>query len=291
LNVNYQDFKIIFTVFLFWFSIQFGEIVEDTAAYFMVLTLGIVHGANDLLILKKNEQNKRRFFRSVAGYLALIGLCVVSFFINPFISLLLFILLSAYHFGEEHFEDKIGGPSWLSYAVYLTYGLLIFLMIFNENINQVNTIVSDLSRNVFSQQMILYVLIGVVVLLISLFLYGFFKKYTFRMNLYKEVFYLVLLYLVFKTTSLILGFAIYFILWHSIPSIINQTEYISGNVSKKSFLHYFKHASPIWLLSIIGMIVLYLYLDQSLFSSVIFLILFAVTAPHAWVMFRMKKVK
>lgn len=289
MSVNYQDFKIIFTVFLFWFSIQFGEIVEDTAAYFMVLTLGIVHGANDLLILKKNEQNQRRFFRSVVGYLALIGICVLSYFINPFISLLLFILLSAYHFGEEHFEHLIKGPGFFRYAIYLTYGLLIFAMIFFENIQEVNTIVSDLSGSAFSQQMILYILIGTMALLVSLFAYGFFKKYEFNMNLYKEVFYLVLLYLVFKTTSLILGFAIYFILWHSIPSIIGQTEYISGNVSKKSVLNYFKNASPIWLLSIAGMVVLYLYLDQSLFSSVIFLILFAVTAPHAWVMYRMKK--
>lgn len=289
MNVNYQDFKIIFTVFLFWFSIQFGEIVEDTAAYFMVLTLGIVHGANDLLILKKNEKNKKRFFRSVLGYLALIDVCIASYFINPFISLLLFILLSAYHFGEEHFEDKIDGPSWLSYSIYMIYGLVIFSMIFYENIEEVNTIVSDLSGNLFSRQLIFYILIATLILLIVLFLVGFFKKNEFKMNVYKEVFYLALLYLVFKTTSLILGFAIYFILWHSIPSIINQTEYISGNVSKKSFLHYFKNASPIWLLSITGMVILYLYLDKSLFSSVIFLILFAVTAPHAWVMYRMRK--
>jgi Brp/Blh family beta-carotene 15,15'-monooxygenase len=137
--------------------------------------------------------------------------------------------------------------------------------------------------------LIFYILIATLILLIVLFLVGFFKKNEFKMNVYKEVFYLALLYLVFKTTSLILGFAIYFILWHSIPSIINQTEYISGNVSKKSFLHYFKNASPIWLLSITGMVILYLYLDKSLFSSVIFLILFAVTAPHAWVMYRMRK--
>ena len=53
LSLHYQDFKIIFTVFLFWISIQFGQIVEDLIAYFMVLSLGIVHGANDLFILKK----------------------------------------------------------------------------------------------------------------------------------------------------------------------------------------------------------------------------------------------
>ena len=27
LNLHYQDFKLIFTVFLFWISIQFGQVV------------------------------------------------------------------------------------------------------------------------------------------------------------------------------------------------------------------------------------------------------------------------
>jgi Brp/Blh family beta-carotene 15,15'-monooxygenase len=255
----------------------------------MVLTLGIVHGANDLVILKKHHKNQKRFFHSVVGYLALTGGCILSFFIDSYLSLLLFILLSAYHFGEEHFENHIKGPRFWLYLIYLTYGLLIFLMIFHENIQEVNTIVSDLSGDLFSKQWILYLLIGTLISLILLFVYGFIQKYHLKMNFYKEAFYLVLLYLVFKTTSLILGFAVYFILWHSIPSIIGQTQYISGNVSKKSFLNYFKNASLIWLVSIGGLIFLYLYLDQSLFSSVIFLILFAVTAPHAWVMYRMKK--
>ena len=50
---NYQNFKIFFTFLLFWFSIQFGEVVEDIVAYFLVITLGILHGANDLLIIDR----------------------------------------------------------------------------------------------------------------------------------------------------------------------------------------------------------------------------------------------
>ncbi len=288
MEVKYQDFKIIFTVFLLWFSIQFGVIVEDTAAYFMVLTLGIVHGANDLLILKKNEKSSNKFVRSVIGYFFLIGLCVTSYFVNPFLSILLFIFLSSYHFGEEHFEDKILASKGVQYAIYLAYGLLIFLMIFNENITEVNLIVSDLTNQTFSKHILLRALIAMIALLVLLFAYGFWRKTTYKLNFLKEIFYLGLLYLVFKTTSLILGFAIYFILWHSIPSIIDQTHYISGNITKKSLIHYFKYASPIWLLSVIGMVGMYFYLDQNLFSSVIFMILFAVTAPHAWVIYRMK---
>lgn len=285
----YQDFKIFFTVFLFWFSLQFGEVIEDSIAYFMILSLGIVHGANDLLILKKGEEKKSRFFKSVLGYLLLIGLCIVSFFIDSYISLLLFIIISGYHFGEQHFEEKLIAPNWTKFSLYLIYGILIFLILFVVNMTDVDKIVYSLTERSFSEELIWIGIIISAVLLISLFLFGIYKKYTFKMNFAKEIFYLGLLYLVFKTTSLILGFAIYFIFWHSIPSIIDQTKYISGVTTKRSILYYFKKAGPFWLLSIGGLIGLYFLMDKRVFSSSIFLILFAVTAPHVWVMYRMKK--
>jgi Brp/Blh family beta-carotene 15,15'-monooxygenase len=255
----------------------------------MILSLGIVHGANDLLILKKGELNKNRFFRSILGYLALIGLCIVSFFIHAYISLLLFIVISGYHFGEQHFEAKLIAPNWMKTSLYLMYGILIFLMIFIENMTDVDTIVFSLTGKYFSEETIWIGIVASSVVLISIILFGIYKKYTFKMNFIKEVFYLGLLYLIFKTTSLILGFAIYFIFWHSIPSIIDQTKYISGKATKRSVLFYFKKAGPFWLLSIAGLVGLYFLMDESLFSSAIFLILFAVTAPHVWVMYRMKK--
>ncbi|MBT4780683.1 MAG: beta-carotene 15,15'-dioxygenase, partial [Polaribacter sp.] len=45
---NYQNFMMFFTFFLFWFSIQFGEFVEDSVAFVLIVSLGILHGANDL---------------------------------------------------------------------------------------------------------------------------------------------------------------------------------------------------------------------------------------------------
>jgi len=289
LSVNYQDFKIFFTVLLFWVSIQFGQLIEDSIAYFMILSLGIVHGANDLLILKKGEEKKSRFYKSILGYLALIGLCIVSFFIHSYISLLLFIIISGYHFGEQHFEEKLVAPNWMKLSIYVVYGILIFLMIFIENMTEVDTIVFNLTGSSFAEESIWIGIIASSSVLIFLVLFGIYRKYTFKINFVKEVFYLGLLYLIFKTTSLILGFAIYFIFWHSIPSIIDQTKYISGEATKRSFLFYFKKAGPFWLLSIAGLVGLYFLMDESMFSSAIFLILFAVTAPHVWVMYRMKK--
>ncbi len=58
-NYNYENITLYFTFFLLWVSIQFGEVVEDFLAYIMVITLGILHGANDLLILSVKNKRKK----------------------------------------------------------------------------------------------------------------------------------------------------------------------------------------------------------------------------------------
>jgi hypothetical protein len=53
--------------------------------------------------------------------------------------------------------------------------------------------------------------------------------------------------------------------------------------------YYIKKASVYWVISILGLLGLYqLVEDIALFGSVVFVILFAVTAPHTWVMYKMK---
>lgn len=279
---------IFFTFLLFWIGIQFGQIVEDSIAYLLVVSFGIVHGANDLVILKKKENDNPKFLKSVLGYLFLIVFCLVSFFMSPFTSLILFIILSAFHFGEQHLENKLRGTQLIKSSIYILYGSIIFLMIFALNAKEVNAIVYDITGSYFSKKIIDITLLCVSFLLIMLFVYEYSIKKSIKINIAKELFYILLLYLVFSSTSLIFGFAIYFILWHSVPSIIDQTKYLSGILNKRSFSNYFKTASIIWLISVLGLFSAYYFFEKNLFSSIIFILLFSVTAPHVWVMYRMK---
>ena len=48
-----KNTKLILTFFTLWLSIFFNEKLEDYTAYFCILSLGILHGANDLGIGKK----------------------------------------------------------------------------------------------------------------------------------------------------------------------------------------------------------------------------------------------
>ena len=286
---NYENFMLFFTFFLFWVSIQFGEVVEDFLAYVMVISVGILHGANDLLILSTKDQKDKKLIKNLLIYIGIILLCVVIYLLSSFLAIVLFVVLSAYHFGEEHLSHKINVNFGFNAVYFLSYGLFIFALLFYQSLSDVDVIMTELKGRTFSKTQIEITLITSAIFLGLGTVFLILTKRNESVLFLREFLYLVLLFFVFNTSSLILGFAIYFILWHSIPSIIHQIEFISGNLNKRNVISYVKKALIYWVISIAGLLFLYQFLPEiKLLATVIFVILFAVTAPHTWVMHRMK---
>jgi Brp/Blh family beta-carotene 15,15'-monooxygenase len=286
---NYQNFMIFFTFFLLWFSVQFGKLVEDSVAFAMIISLGILHGANDLLILSNGRNNRINFRKYLLIYLSIILFCILIYLLSPFLAILLFVFLSSYHFGEEHLGETVNVNKIFNFLFFTAYGLFLFSMLFYESIKDVDRIMIELTSATFTKLQIEFTLMITATILLLAGLYLFLKKKFKLETLLKEVFYLTLLFVVFKTSSLILGFAIYFVFWHSIPSILNQVQFISGNLTKESVLFYVKKALIYWGISIVSLLILYYIIPQvHLFSTIVFVVLFAVTAPHTWVMYKMK---
>lgn len=289
LKYNYQDFMIFFTFFLIWLSVQFGEIVEDSIAYILVVSVGILHGANDLLILSKLEDGKNSFTRNLLIYLGIITVCALIYFLNPFVAIVLFVFLSGYHFGEEHFGEKLHQAPIFDFVFFTAYGLLLFSLLFYLSQDDVAVIMNQLANKTFSETQILAILFPSAIVVFSLAGYLMLTKKETKVNFGRELFYLLVLLVVFNTSSLVLSFAIYFIFWHSIPSIIHQTKFISGDIDNNALLYYVKKAAVFWGISVVGLVVLYFLFPKATdLASVVFAILFAVTAPHTWVMHQMK---
>ena len=289
LKYNYQDFMTFFTFFLIWLSVQFGEIVEDSIAYILVVSVGILHGANDLLILSKLEDGKNSFTRNLLIYLGIITVCALIYFLNPFVAIVLFVFLSGYHFGEEHFGEKLHQAPIFDFVFFTAYGLLLFSLLFYLSQGDVAVIMNQLANKTFSETQILAILFPSAIVVFSLAGYLILTKKETKVNFGKELFYLLVLLVVFNTSSLVLSFAIYFIFWHSIPSIIHQTKFISGDIDNNALLYYVKKAAVFWGISVVGLVVLYFLFPKATdLASVVFAILFAVTAPHTWVMHQMK---
>jgi hypothetical protein len=57
---NLDGFVLVTTFFFLWFAISFGDSVEDIVAYFLILTFGILHGANDLKLIQTSNSNAKK---------------------------------------------------------------------------------------------------------------------------------------------------------------------------------------------------------------------------------------
>lgn len=286
---NYQNFKIYFTIFLVWVSVQFDVIVEDSIAFILILSIGLLHGANDILILSEEDKVRQKKIQNLVVYSLISITCVGIYLIHDYIAILLFIIISSYHFGEEHLSSRISFHNFFDILYYTFFGLIIFNLIFFTSIVEVNAILSEMVNARFTESGILISLIASITITALLSIYLLIKRKLSFTTIGLESFYLLLLFLVFKATSLILGFAIYFVFWHSFPSMIGQIQYISKKVDNKSTLYYLKKASPFWFISVLGLAFLFwVFPEINVFATFVFAVLFAVTAPHIWVMYRMK---
>ncbi len=254
---------------------------------FGVLTLGILHGANDLEIIAKNFKGKLNnlYFNSILIYLVLVITGAVLFFILPDIALPLFILFSSYHFGEQHWEERLSF-SLFHFIFYTLYGGFIFFLMFTLQYEPVVEVIKKISGYHLGFDFFLYttVFLGLTLFIAMLLMP------TTRSFFIKEWLLLLLLGGIFNVGSLLFAFAFYFVVWHSLPSLIDQLNFLYGEINFKSFLKYLKNSILYWLASLFSLFLVYRYIDfeADYFLPLFFSFLAAITFPHTIVIGIMK---
>ena len=92
---------------MFLFTFLVSEKFQDSIGMILILCIGILHGANDLKIIQKFGKTKAK--KTFAYFVLYIGVVFVGglfFYIYPQTALPLFVLISAFHFGEQHWETR-----------------------------------------------------------------------------------------------------------------------------------------------------------------------------------------
>ena len=285
---NFTSKLIIFsTIICVILSTIFDDFYLNILAFSGILTFGIIHGANDLLLIKEVSKNYN-FKLQFLYYVIMVGGFFLFFYNIPILALMTFVLLSSYHFGEHQWTLFGKTEDYLIKPFYFFYGLTIFSLIFYFNLEEVTEVIYDITTVQLSENFFLYLLISSFILsiIISLFIYKKIKN-----QFITQFILLILLILTFKTCSLIWSFAIYFVFWHSIPSIKEQTIFIFGKAKKESIKNYFKKAFLYWILSIVVLLLTYYLLrdNQDKLISIFFSFLAAITFPHTFVVSKIKK--
>ena len=273
-----------------WITSLLPEAFELFLGFILIFTFGMVHGSNDIIIVDKlSKKTNSTFFKILSTYLIVVTAAILIFYFIPVLALVLFILFSAYHFGEQHWEEVLSNLNLpLQKIFFFCYGLLILYMVFLFNVEAVIEIIYEITSLELND---IYASEVTQILFVILFLItgkAVYKKQIAIKSVLRELFSLLVFAIIFNSSSLIWGFTIYFIFWHSIPSLLDQITFIYGDLKKKSILKYVKAALPYWLISLVGIAVLFLiFKDEKHFHSLFFAFIAAVTFPHAIVMLRM----
>lgn len=298
--MKYEKIAIFLTLLCLWGTKFLLEVQVELALLF-VLSVGIWHGSNDIDLIR-HVSRKRPIgssFFALAIYILTVGLGTLLFLMLPGLALVVFVLFSAYHFGEQHWLAKyhMSIPAgWIAlmsnYLVPLVYGLLILAMIFFWNQLETNQVLEYLIGFGFTTDFYL----ALLVLSFVIFLFGasvlLINDHIRPTQFFYELFVLALLAIIFNYANLVWGFAIYFVFWHSLPSIQDQLRFLYGQVSFNKLLLYVKSSWWIWSISVGGLLLLWGLVgeEESLRIPLLFGMLGAVTFSHTLIIALMKRV-
>lgn len=288
---KFTNIAIVASFFGLWMDSYFSTKLQIVSGFFLIFTFGILHGANDLLIVNKiNDVEPTHSKLKILGYYVIVVLTgLLLFYTIPQLALLLFIIVSAYHFGEQQWQKlEPHFPKWLIILFQSSYGAVILFLLFIFHTTEVQIIILSIANVNIPIPYFLLMLELCGTIFIGLIVYFYLKLEKIRTKILFEFFYLIVFTIIFRSSSLIWGFAIYFVLWHSIPSIIDQVKFLNRSFSIAYFIAYCRSAGIYWFVSIIGIALIYFTLkEEKIFNALFFSFLAAITFPHTVVITRM----
>ena len=285
LGLKKYQFHICITLAFTLLGIWLNVWIQALIAFFMIFSLGIIHGANDLQLIQKKTQKKSKnfFFATLLIYVGVVVAGIALFYLLPSFGLLFFVGFSAFHFGEQHLESKLEVElsSFLKVLIYVGYGISLFGLLFTLQWDQVHQVIYLISGQFVSKQFTeAFFFIGLGLFVVS----GLFSP-NLRGWLFFETVLLAFLGFFFSRVSLMLGFGVYFMIWHSLPSMQDQLTFLYPKDPQRNW-KYLKSSAPYWIISLIGLAGVYFFFDvQSVaFLPLFFSFLAAITFPHTVVM-------
>ena len=276
---------IFFNSYIFSFKYNFYVENQSIISFILIFSFGLVHGANDIqLIQKKTLDYSVKFFSySILLYIFIVIVGILIFFFVPKFGLLFFILFSSFHFGEQHLGvyDIKSKYLIIKNILYISYGSTILGLLFSLQWLDTHVIIYEISELFISKKIMeLFFYSGFSVFFIISLSYKNLRKF-----LWIETVLLIFLGFFFSKAPLLLSFSVYFVFWHSIPSILDQLNFLyeKDNSGK---IKYLLSSMPYWIMSILGLFGFYFYFHTKpdTFLPLFFSFLAAITFPHTIVM-------
>lgn len=257
----------------------------------LLLLLGIPHGAIDNILFLRNKQIKNSGF--IGAYLVFIGLNIALWLVLPGFAYVLFLVLSAYHFGQSQFSHYLVKQEAVQKGLFLLWGISILsgLVYFNNDEIQ---IIADQQEEfsvlaaLHQKELMLYIMlvstIGTLLLTVFLTMRKLLKPETLLM----EVLVLGLILMCFYLMPLLVGFTLYFVILHSLKVLREEFQFLNSERVISSVGGFLKMVAPFTLISLLGIGLLfgliYLGLLNLSYGYCLLIVISSITLPHVFIM-------
>ncbi len=266
----------------------FNELIISFFCLFLILSIGISHGAldnykaNKLLSIYKIK-NKSIFF---IIYIVISATIILIWNLYSSYTLIAFLIVASYHFGREDTSFLYQEHSNIDQALYLIKGsLIIFAPLFfhfDETLKIFETLMLSNNFIVFLQDEHWLINVSLFLSILGYFYFIFRNKLQDFEILLLDMLSIIILNFVF---SPLIAFTLYFCFLHSIRHIISISHELNKNDFLKGVKVFIRKALPLTIITAI------LYLFAALFLSkffslndviikVIFIGLASLTFPH-----------
>ena len=267
--------------------------------YFLIMTAatGIPHGALDHIIAKTNSEKQKQIFsiqRFLGKYVLVILFYTTCWIFFPSISLLIFLIISAWHFGEIDLSEAGNQLSWdMSRLLWGSLVLVIILLTHQQDTEVVVMRITKSSPYVVSiwnwikeNSFIIMSITG-----LSTFISMLYANSKHKLSISVPVLANLMIILgLCAFLPLLPAFALYFGGWHAIRSfeLIFRFLHKEKQMEAEAPLTMWKHSLPMTFLAAIGFVFLaYIWNAAGLKTDplpALFIFLSIITLPHLDVM-------
>jgi Brp/Blh family beta-carotene 15,15'-monooxygenase len=265
------------SVFLIFF--EGNEMYQWVWFGIILVTIGIPHGAIDHLLVNP-KIGKNELIKFITKYLIIIAAYILVWYFLPKTALLLFILMSAYHFGQSHFiRQKVDKFKSISYFM---LGVFYLCVIFWGDYETTATILGN-TVNIENWEYLGSFIIPTLFLLNTALLL--FVQKDKKIKVWVEM---IILGPILYAVPLLLGFILYFGFWHALPSMLVEYKTLKHHFTGNKILSFISSLLPFSLISLVGIaLILGVFsnrMEEEELIMMFFILVALISAPHIWFM-------
>ncbi len=291
------------SILLVWQTYQGVLSQEIQVSFFLTLILltGIPHGALDHLIQKAtdNQHNRVYDFKGfMLKYLLIMGLYGASWYFFSGISFIVFLVISAWHFGETDLENVPQNAQIWSFTR-LIYGFYILAFILLTHVQEVSPIIGHMIESQsktmqiweFIQRNVKQILYLLGLSLSTIFIVAQSEHFI---NFDKiRLLRLILILILSVYLPLLPAFALYFGGWHALCAFDTIHGYLQKDYPTLTFKSVYLKALPFTIIALIFLSFFLWYCQHYTVAynpfPILFIFISLITLPHLIISHQMHK--